>query len=116
MKAVVVPGLLAGLAGVALGALAQQAPPSSAFAAPNLSPAGVRSLAATCAPCHGPGGHPATGATLPGLAGRPAADIAGLMAAYRAGTRPGTLMGQIARGFTEPEVQAIAGYFAAARD
>ena len=49
----------AGLAG------AQPSPlPAPTFARPNLSPAGVESLASGCAVCHGPGGHPAPGTTL----------------------------------------------------
>jgi len=36
----------------------------------------TRSLAASCANCHGTDGHAVAGATVPGLAGRPAAQIA----------------------------------------
>jgi len=36
------------------------------------------------------------------------------MRAYRAGERPGTLMPQLAKGYTDAEVEAIAGWYAAA--
>ena len=92
-------------------ALAQQpAPPPPAFAAPNLSEAGVRSMAANCAACHGTGGKSATGATVPGLAGRN--DIADAMIAFKGGKREATLMHQIAKGYSDAEIAALAAYFA----
>ena len=47
--------LVAGLA--AVGAHAQQPPPPPDFAPSNLTPAGVRALAANCAACHGTHGR-----------------------------------------------------------
>jgi cytochrome c553 len=35
------------------------------------------------------------------------------MAAFRNGARPGTVMGRIARGFSDAEIQAIADWYAA---
>ena len=32
------------------------------------------------------------------------------MAAFRAGTKPGTIMGRIAKGFTDDEVKPIAAW------
>ncbi len=79
-----------------------------------LLPAGVRAqalLAAQgCLGCHGLGG---TGsAPVPGIAGRPAADLSAAMVAFRANERPGTIMGRIARGYTDAEIAALAAHFA----
>ena len=102
---------LAALAVAATGAVhAQQAAPR--FAPPDLSPAGVRALAANCAPCHGPDGRPAAGSSSTRLAGRPAAEIREAMAAFAEGRKPDTLMPQIARGYGAAESAAIAEYFA----
>ena len=61
--------LAATLAGAAFAQ--QPAPPAPAFAAPNLTAKGVRSMAAACAMCHGTGGMPAAGSTVAPLAGVP---------------------------------------------
>ncbi|WP_407518953.1 c-type cytochrome [Methylobacterium oryzisoli] len=62
--------------------------------------------ASSCTGCHGAHGE---GAFAP-LTGRPAADTAAALAAYRSGERPATVMTRIARGFTEAESRAIAAY------
>jgi cytochrome subunit of sulfide dehydrogenase len=66
-----------------------------------------------CLGCHGPNGG-GSGAT-PGIAGRREADLAGTMRAFRANERPGTVMGRIARGYTDAEIDAVAAHFAAIR-
>ncbi len=66
-----------------------------------------------CAGCHGPGGGGA--GAIPALAGRDAAELRALMAAFRANERPATIMGRVARGYTEAEIAAIAEHFAQAR-
>lgn len=91
-------------------AMAQQpAPPD--FAPSNLTPAGVRSLAANCAACHGTDGKPADGSTVGSLAGKPSAEIRSTMAQYKEGKRPATVMHQLAKGYTDEEIQALAEYF-----
>lgn len=92
-------------------AVAQQAAPPS-FAPPNLTAAGVRSMAANCATCHGTGGRAAADSALQGLAGRSKDELVAAMNAFRAGSRPATVMHQIAKGFGEDEIAAIADYFA----
>jgi sulfide dehydrogenase cytochrome subunit len=63
-----------------------------------------------CLGCHGAAG---TGSTpIAGLAGRPAGDLVAAMDAFRAGTRPATIMNRIAKGYTEAEIAAMAAYFA----
>ena len=50
---------------------------------------------------------------MPRLAGLPAPRIADSMRAFRAGTRPGTIMPRIAKGFSDDEIAAIAAWYAA---
>jgi cytochrome subunit of sulfide dehydrogenase len=64
-----------------------------------------------CLGCHGAAG--AGAGLVPALAGRPAAELAGAMVAFRANERPGTIMGRIARGYTDAEIAAVAAHFAA---
>jgi cytochrome subunit of sulfide dehydrogenase len=68
-------------------------------------------LAANCANCHGTKGN-AAGA-MPSLAGLKAGYISEQMRAFRDGKRPATIMHQLAKGYTDAQIDAIAGYFAA---
>lgn len=70
-----------------------------------------RSLAATCANCHGTDGRARD--VVPPLAGVPAATTVAAMAEFKAGTRSATIMHQIAKGYTDDQVRLIAAYFAA---
>ena len=72
----------------------------------------ARSLAATCASCHGTHGR-SRGPVMPPLAGMKADVMLALLADYRNGQRPGTVMPQIAKGYTPEQLQLIATYFAA---
>ena len=69
-----------------------------------------QSLAATCFNCHGP--HGVSTAAIPSLAGRTSASIVETMAEYKTGKRTGTIMPQIAKGYTDAQIQLIATYFA----
>lgn len=107
-----VPLLAAGLLFSVTGIRAQQpAPPAPAFAPANLSEKGVRSLAANCAACHGTFGRPVPGSTLPGLAGASKDHLLTALNEFKAGKRPATLMHQIAKGYTDEELAALADYF-----
>jgi cytochrome c553 len=90
---------------------AQQPAPPPSFAAPNLSPSGVRSLAANCAACHGTNGRPAPNSTLPGLAGKPSAELSTAMIQFKQGKKPATVMHQLAKGYSDEELVALADYF-----
>jgi sulfide dehydrogenase cytochrome subunit len=68
-----------------------------------------RVLVANCANCHGTAGN-AQGA-MPSLAGRPKAYIIEQMQAFRDGKRPSTIMQQLAKGYTDAQVEQIADYF-----
>ena len=63
-----------------------------------------------CVGCHGPNGAGIGG--VPGLAGRDRAELIAQMNAFRANERPATIMGRIARGYTEAQIIATAEYFA----
>lgn len=71
-----------------------------------------RNLAASCAICHGTEGRAATQSVI-SLAGLPKDHIATQMRAFREGKRPATVMHQIAKGYTDVQVDAIAEWFAA---
>lgn len=97
-------------------ALAQQpAPPAPQFADPNLTERGVRSLAANCAACHGTNGRAVAGSPVASLAGRPRDELVGLMGQFKSGGKPATLMHQIAKGYSDAEIAAIAEHFAKLR-
>jgi cytochrome c553 len=70
-----------------------------------------RNLAASCAMCHGTDGR-ATGAFEP-LAGMRADDMVRKLKEFRDDKRPATVMHQIAKGYTERQMELIAAYFAA---
>lgn len=72
-----------------------------------------RNLAAGCAICHGTQGRPAANAPVIALAGLPRDQIATQMRAFRDGQRPATVMHQIAKGYTDAQIDAMAAWFAA---
>ncbi len=67
-------------------------------------------LAEACLGCHWPGA--AEGGGIPGLTGRPAPELVTLMVAFRANERPGTIMGRVARGYSDAQIAAIATHLA----
>jgi cytochrome c553 len=98
-------------ASLAAGIAVAQQPPPPAFAPSNLSPAGVRALAANCAACHGTQGKPAAGSTLAGLAGKPRDELLMAMTQFKQGKKPATVMHQLSKGYTDEELAALADYF-----
>lgn len=80
------------------GALAQTAPDEARY------------LAGSCANCHGTVGN-AHGA-MPSLAGQQKAYIVDQMRAFRDGKRPATIMHQLAKGYTDQQIELIAEYYA----
>ena len=82
------------------------------FCAPGLTVAQEREAAyvsANCANCHGPQGR--SGAAVPSLAGLPSRYIVEQMQAFKAGTRPATIMHQLAKGYTDSQIELMASYF-----
>lgn len=74
-------------------------------------PSGVM-LAQTCAGCHGTEGRLNGPSAFMPLAGMSEATFVKAMKDFAGGARPSTLMGPIAKGFTDGEYQAMAAYFA----
>ena len=73
----------------------------------------TRALAATCASCHGTDGKAVQGEAMVQLAGLPRETIVAQMQAFRDGKRPATVMHQIAKGYSNEQIESIAAYFAA---
>jgi cytochrome subunit of sulfide dehydrogenase len=94
----------------ALGLAAALALPAAAQDSPSTT---GRNLAAACATCHGTNGASQGG--MPRLAGRERSELVRLMRDFRSGARQATVMHQIARGYSDDQVEAIATYFAAQR-
>jgi sulfide dehydrogenase cytochrome subunit len=72
----------------------------------------ARSLAATCFTCHGTDGR-SVGGVPPSLAGQNKDYLLKQMQEFRDGKRPATIMHQHAKGYTDAQLNLIAGYFAA---
>lgn len=71
----------------------------------------ARSMAASCANCHGTNGVAAPG--MVALAGYDKGALVKAMAEFKSGARSATVMHQLAKGYSEAQIDAIAGYFAA---
>ena len=67
--------------------------------------------AGSCAMCHGTTGH-SVGGNVP-LAGMAKDDLVRAMKEFQSGARPATAMHQIAKGYSDREIEQIAAYFAA---
>lgn len=67
-------------------------------------------LANTCAGCHGTYGA-SVGPATPTIAGMTKDTIIEAMKGYASGDRPSTIMGRIAKGYTEKDYEAMAEYF-----
>ncbi len=73
-------------------------------------PLQIRSWASACANCHGTNGNAQPGSIA--LAGMPRDDIVQKMLDFKNGRRPATIMHQLAKGYSDEQIAAIAGYFA----
>jgi sulfide dehydrogenase cytochrome subunit len=73
----------------------------------------TRSLAATCANCHGTDGRAVAGSAAVALAGMPRERIVAQLQAFRSGARPATVMQQLSKGYSDAQIEQIAAYFAA---
>ena len=101
--------LLLALAGPA----AAQTGQAAATPSPEAQRLYLRSLAATCAHCHGTDGRAVEGEALIALAGRPRDYLLTQLMAFRTGDRKATIMHQITRGYSEVQLEMLAAYFAA---
>lgn len=74
---------------------------------PNLA----RNIASSCANCHGTNGK--SQGIVPSLAGQTKADLVRKMQEFKAGKATGTIMPQLAKGYTDEQIDLTAGFFAA---
>ena len=91
----------------ALSLLVMQA--SYSHDGPHADGAVVRDLAATCAACHGTEGRSQRG--MPALAGLNAHYLSEQLLAFKAGNRPASVMHQIARGYSDEQLDLLAAFF-----
>jgi sulfide dehydrogenase cytochrome subunit len=96
---------------LALGALAASS--LSHAQTPTAQALYTRSLAATCANCHGTDGRAVQGSSVLPLAGLEKNYLIAQMQAFKTGTRPATVMHQISKGYSDAQIDILAGYFAA---
>lgn len=82
----------------------------SAFAEGQNPMASGEAMAWQCAPCHGTHGQALLEA-MPPLAGMPIEHFTKAMHGYRDGTRSEVIMGRVARGFNDAEIEAMAIWF-----
>ena len=99
MRHVLLPALASALL---LAGLAEGGPARAADAPPGAS---------SCTGCHAARKIP--NSVIPRIAGRKSADIATAMREYRSGAWPSSVMGRIAKGFDDSQIDAIAAWFAA---
>jgi cytochrome subunit of sulfide dehydrogenase len=71
-----------------------------------------RNLAAGCSACHGTNGQ-VHGDTVKPLAGVAADKIVAAFNDFKSGALPATVMHQIAKGYSDEQIRAMAAYFAA---
>ena len=88
---------------IAVGALAMS---SATFAAPS-----PEMLANACAGCHGTNGGSA-GDTMPSLANQSEAAFVDAMMKFKSGERSSTIMGRLAKGYSDEDIKAMSGFFA----
>ena len=79
--------------------------------AQSMDPLHLRSLAASCANCHGTLGVAEAGNES--LAGASKDELLKKMMDFKTGKKPATIMHQLSKGYTDAQIVAIAGYFAA---
>lgn len=91
-------GLLA-MSAVGLATQSVAAPPSAAM------------LANACAGCHGTLGASA-GPSMPSLASQSKASLVEAMRKFRSGDRPSTVMGRLAKGYSDADIDALGDFFA----
>jgi cytochrome c553 len=92
--------LAAGLAGIPLMSKAQ-----------TMDPLQVRSMAASCANCHGTHGVAEVGNES--LAGVNKDELLKKMLDFKTGKKPATIMHQLSKGYSDEQLAALASYFSA---
>lgn len=70
----------------------------------------VEALSASCAGCHGTDGT-SVGMASPTIAGLPKEYFVEAMVSYKTDMKPSTVMGRVAKGYSDKQVEAMAAYF-----
>lgn len=83
---------------LAMSALTQAAPPSAAM------------LSNACAGCHGTHGG-SSGPSMPSLASQSKPAIVEAMKKFKSGERPATVMGRLAKGYSDADFDAMGEFF-----
>lgn len=100
-----IPGTVAWCAGLALAATVAL-PVAAQDQATH-----ARNLSSACFTCHGTDGR-SVGNVPPSLAGRDRGELLQILMDFKSGKRPATLMHQQAKGYSDQQLETIAGYFA----
>jgi sulfide dehydrogenase cytochrome subunit len=95
------PWLLAGTLAAFSGGVQAQA----------MDPLQVRSMAASCATCHGTQGVAQAGNES--LAGANKDELLKKMLDFKTGKKPATIMHQLSKGYSDEQLAALAAYFSA---
>lgn len=69
----------------------------------------VAVLAGPCSGCHGADGQGA--GAIPAIKGRPASLLLDQLKGFRDGTLSATVMGRLAKGYSDDQLNALAGHF-----
>ncbi len=68
-----------------------------------------RTIGVTCAGCHGTDG--VSQGAAPSLKGRNAAGLTSMMKLFKTDTLPSSIMGRIAKGYTDEQIDAVSQYY-----
>jgi cytochrome c553 len=68
-------------------------------------------LDAACMACHGPAGNKPVSPQTPRLAGQLNDYLVEALRQYRSGARPDPIMGAMAKGLSDAQIQALARYY-----
>jgi sulfide dehydrogenase cytochrome subunit len=84
----------------------------SILAIPIASAAGAsgQAIGFTCAGCHGTDGE--SEGIVPSLKGEEEKELRSMLMDFKSGKEKGTIMGRIAKGYSDEEIAAVAKYFA----
>ena len=82
-----------------------------AAAGASAAPPNAAMLANACAGCHGTGGGSA-GPSMPSLAGQSKEAIVVAMQKFKSGERPSTIMGRLAKSYTDADFEVMGEFFA----
>lgn len=99
LKTVLLTMAIIGLGQWSVTALAQNAAATDLY---------KRGLAATCANCHGTDGKGVVDGGMPLINGLTSEQMLAQLKAFKSGAREGTIMPQLAKGYTDEQLEIIA--------